>query len=61
MKITEPDPSDPESIKEHLDGLIEYWRKEKQGAETEEFEFIAECNIDSFQNVRKNIFGELKQ
>jgi len=61
MKIVDPKPEDPESIKKHLDGLIEYWRNEKKKAETDEDKLIAECNIDSFQSVRKNIFGTVKE
>jgi len=59
--IVDPNKDDPESIRKHLDGLIQYWRDEKERAETEEDILIAERYIDAFQSVRKNIFGSVKE
>jgi len=46
---TEPTPDDPESIKQHLDEMIEHYRAKDD-----------EVRVDLLQSVRKNIFDEVK-
>jgi len=52
----------PEAVKEHLDGLIEYWRNKRTaaGAVTEDY-WVAAANVDCLQTVRRNLFGEIKK
>lgn len=45
-----------------LDDSIDYWRMQKNAFENvAEKRLMAECYIDAYQSVRKNLFGELKQ
>jgi len=56
--MIEPDPDNPEEVKEHLDQLIEYWRDvlDREDISTA-LEFKARCYIDAYQTVRTNVFN----
>lgn len=48
---------DPIDIKNYLDGLIHYWRKERDKGTTPPL--VCRCYIDAYQSVRVSIFGKL--
>lgn len=58
-------PFTEDDVKKHLDNLIKYWRKkrgdEMKIGETASHDFtailIAQCYIDAYQSIRKNLFG----
>jgi 3-hydroxy-3-methylglutaryl CoA synthase len=53
-------PFTEEDVKKHLDDLIDFWRDKKSKEVFMEEISIAECYIDAYQSIRKNLFGELK-
>jgi hypothetical protein len=47
---------DTEEVKSYLDGMIRYWRKERDRGSTPLA--MARCYIDAYQSVRVSIFGK---
>ncbi len=48
-----------EEAKKTLDECIEFWRSKKSFETIADKKFMAECYIDAYQSMRKNIFGEI--
>lgn len=53
-------PFTEEDVKKYLDDMIDFWRENRDSGLSGERR-MAECYIDAYQCVRKNLFGELKE